>query len=85
MRKLLVNHGNLHERVKSLCFELDEVQKAMDGDPSNVWLREEEAFYLQAFNDALIDEERSRIDAIVDSTGVRIEGEHRKVTGGATS
>ncbi|GJX80283.1 uncharacterized protein Tco_0328432 [Tanacetum coccineum] len=43
---------------KGLRVELDEVQKAIDRDPSNVTIREEEAFYLQAFNDALLDEER---------------------------
>ncbi|GJT17758.1 hypothetical protein Tco_0876464 [Tanacetum coccineum] len=38
--------------------ELDEVQKALDFDPSNSVLREEEAIYVQAFNNAKLDEER---------------------------
>ncbi|GKD05219.1 protein LAZ1 [Tanacetum coccineum] len=49
--------GNLHERVKRLQIELDEVQKALDLDPSNGVLRDEEATYVQAFNKAKIDEE----------------------------
>ncbi|GKA00235.1 aspartic peptidase [Tanacetum coccineum] len=58
LRKLLYDKGNLHENVKKLRHELDEVQKSLDGDPSNLLLREEEAAYLKAFQDALIDEER---------------------------
>ncbi|PWA66686.1 reverse transcriptase domain, Reverse transcriptase zinc-binding domain protein [Artemisia annua] len=107
LRKLLKDKGNLHERVKSLRVELDEVQKTLDIDPSNDVLRKEEALYLHAFHDALIDEERflkqrakiewlragdsnlayfhkvvksrvsrSRIDAIVDSSGISIDGEN---------
>ncbi|GJT29394.1 RNA-directed DNA polymerase, eukaryota, reverse transcriptase zinc-binding domain protein, partial [Tanacetum coccineum] len=58
LRKLLYDKGNLHENVKKLRHELDEVQKSLDGDPSNSLLREEEAGYLKAFQDALIEEER---------------------------
>ncbi|GJT80255.1 hypothetical protein Tco_1054597 [Tanacetum coccineum] len=58
LRKLLYNKGNLHERVKSLRNELDELQRALDLDPSNLVLREEEVIYLQYFNDALLNEER---------------------------
>ncbi|GJR70349.1 RNA-directed DNA polymerase, eukaryota, reverse transcriptase zinc-binding domain protein [Tanacetum coccineum] len=58
LRKLLYDKGNLHENVKKLRHELDEVQKSLDGDPSNLLLREEEAAYLKAFQDALIEEER---------------------------
>nr|GEX58808.1 hypothetical protein [Tanacetum cinerariifolium] len=35
-----------------------EIQKAIDSDPSNSLLRDEEAAYIQAFNEAKIDEER---------------------------
>ncbi|GJY67502.1 hypothetical protein Tco_0469740, partial [Tanacetum coccineum] len=56
-RKLMHDQGNLHERVNRLRDELDVVQKALDQDPSNSDLRDEEAVYLQAFNDAKIDEE----------------------------
>ncbi|GJV05024.1 uncharacterized protein Tco_1338593 [Tanacetum coccineum] len=57
-RNLLSNQGNLHERVLRLRHELDTVQKALDSDPSSQLLREEEALYLTAFNQAVIDEER---------------------------
>nr|GFB10490.1 hypothetical protein [Tanacetum cinerariifolium] len=58
LRKLLHDQGNLHERVDRLRLELDAVQKALDADPSNCVLRDEEAVYIQAFNEAKIDEER---------------------------
>ncbi|GJR31659.1 hypothetical protein Tco_1107891 [Tanacetum coccineum] len=58
LRKMLYDHGNLHENVKKLRFELDQVQKDLGADPYNSTLREEEAIYVQAFNDALIMEER---------------------------
>nr|GEV62553.1 hypothetical protein [Tanacetum cinerariifolium] len=58
LRKLKYNTGHLHERVVKLQHELDEVQKALDGDPEDPILREEEATYLQAFNEAKLDEER---------------------------
>ncbi|GJW84381.1 sodium/hydrogen exchanger 6, partial [Tanacetum coccineum] len=50
--------GNLHKNVKRLRHELDEAQRALDSDPGNLELREEEAAYLQTFNDALLMEER---------------------------
>ncbi|GJV77614.1 hypothetical protein Tco_1509198 [Tanacetum coccineum] len=56
--KEIVSIGNIIENVKRLRHELDEVQRALDADPHNVEIREEEAAYLQAFNDALIVEER---------------------------
>ncbi|GJV61297.1 RNA-directed DNA polymerase, eukaryota, reverse transcriptase zinc-binding domain protein [Tanacetum coccineum] len=57
-RNMLYDHGNLHDNVKKLRHELDEVQRSLDSDPSNVDLREEEAAYLKAFQDAIIMEER---------------------------
>ncbi|GKF94736.1 hypothetical protein Tco_0284436 [Tanacetum coccineum] len=45
----------MHDKVNRLRFELDEVQKALDGNSS---LRDEEAVYVQAFNEAKIDEDR---------------------------
>ncbi|GJU55463.1 hypothetical protein Tco_1229177 [Tanacetum coccineum] len=57
LRKLLRDKGNLHEKVKRLRIELDEVRSALDQDPSNVTLREDEKAYLQAFNEAFLDEE----------------------------
>nr|GEU79165.1 hypothetical protein [Tanacetum cinerariifolium] len=58
IRKLLHDYGNLHERANKLRLELDEVKKALDLNPVDVNLREEEAIYVQAFNDAKLDEER---------------------------
>nr|GEU83844.1 hypothetical protein [Tanacetum cinerariifolium] len=58
LRKLLHSHGNLHDHVNKLCVELDAVQKALDQDPHNSTLREEEAVYLAPFIDATLDEER---------------------------
>ncbi|GJW05648.1 RNA-directed DNA polymerase, eukaryota, reverse transcriptase zinc-binding domain protein [Tanacetum coccineum] len=57
-RKLMHEQGNLHKRVIRLRNELDEVQKALDHDPANSELRDEEAVYVQAFNNAMLDEER---------------------------
>nr|GEX64978.1 reverse transcriptase domain-containing protein [Tanacetum cinerariifolium] len=42
LRKLLHSHGNLHDPVNKLRVELDAVQKALDQDPHNSTLREEE-------------------------------------------
>ncbi|GJR06731.1 hypothetical protein Tco_0529715, partial [Tanacetum coccineum] len=58
LRKLLYDHGNVCENVKKLRHELDEAQKALDSDPSNIELQKEEVDYLQAFNDSLLIEER---------------------------
>ncbi|GJW55345.1 hypothetical protein Tco_0099430 [Tanacetum coccineum] len=84
MRKLLHDQGNLHERVEKLQMELDTVQKALDSNPANLILREEEAAYVQAFNEAKLDEERflkqkskeptSRIELILNSDNVEILG-----------
>ncbi|GKA75562.1 putative RNA-directed DNA polymerase [Tanacetum coccineum] len=57
LRKLLYDQGNLHENVKHLRHKLDEAQRALDADPFNLTIREDEAAYLQAFNDALLTEE----------------------------
>ena len=58
LRSLFIKQGNLHEKVTKLRHELDVVQKALDSNPSSTVLREEEACYLTAFNQAVIDEER---------------------------
>ncbi|GJR80293.1 putative RNA-directed DNA polymerase [Tanacetum coccineum] len=57
-RKLMHDQGNLHERVCNLKVELDEIQKALDVNPNDFVLRDEEAVYLQAFIEAKLDEER---------------------------
>ncbi|PWA86565.1 reverse transcriptase domain, Reverse transcriptase zinc-binding domain protein [Artemisia annua] len=56
-RSMLFREGNIHEKVTKLRHELDEVQRALDLDPFNVDLREEEACYLNAFNEAVLKEE----------------------------
>ncbi|GJU37331.1 RNA-directed DNA polymerase, eukaryota, reverse transcriptase zinc-binding domain protein [Tanacetum coccineum] len=58
LRKLVHDHGNLHDWVNKLRHELDEVQKALDLRPDDQNLHEEEAVYVQAFNEAKLDEER---------------------------
>ncbi|GJS62818.1 hypothetical protein Tco_0677382 [Tanacetum coccineum] len=58
LRKLLYDHGNLYNNVNKHRIELDQVQKDLDMDPFNASLREEEAIYVQAFNDAVLMEER---------------------------
>ncbi|GKC41751.1 hypothetical protein Tco_1059473 [Tanacetum coccineum] len=58
LRKLLTNQGNIHDRVNCLRHELDEVQKALDLNPMDTTLHDEEAVYVQAFNEAKLDEER---------------------------
>ncbi|GJZ14300.1 RNA-directed DNA polymerase, eukaryota, reverse transcriptase zinc-binding domain protein [Tanacetum coccineum] len=57
LRKLLHSHGNLHDRVNALRIELDEVQKALDRDPLDSNLHDEEATYVRAFIDAKLYEE----------------------------
>ncbi|GKB69879.1 zinc knuckle CX2CX4HX4C containing protein [Tanacetum coccineum] len=57
LRKLLHDQGNLHDRVLKLRKELDEVQIALDKNPNDSTLRDEESVYIQAFTDAKIDEE----------------------------
>ncbi|GJZ66115.1 hypothetical protein Tco_0622811 [Tanacetum coccineum] len=56
LRKLLHSHGNLHDRVNALRIELDEVQKALDRDPLDSNLHDEEAIYVRAFIDAVTSE-----------------------------
>nr|GEV33141.1 hypothetical protein [Tanacetum cinerariifolium] len=47
-----------HERVNKLRLKLDEVQKSLDTNPTDSILREEEYVYVQAFNEAKLEEER---------------------------
>ncbi|GKE05171.1 putative reverse transcriptase domain, reverse transcriptase zinc-binding domain protein [Tanacetum coccineum] len=58
LRKLLRDHENLHDRVVKLRHELDKFQKAIDLNPADSNLRDEEAVYVKAFTKAKIDEER---------------------------
>ncbi|GKD76872.1 hypothetical protein Tco_1339493 [Tanacetum coccineum] len=58
LQKLLHDHGNLYERVNKFRIKLDVVQKALDLNLKDSYLREEESVYLKAFNEAKLDEER---------------------------
>ncbi|GKC99999.1 hypothetical protein Tco_1170274 [Tanacetum coccineum] len=67
LHKLLYEKRNVHLNVKMLRTELDIVQIDLDLEPFNLDLREEEACYVKAFNDALLMEElfllqKSKID-----------------------
>ncbi|GKE56684.1 putative RNA-directed DNA polymerase, eukaryota, reverse transcriptase zinc-binding domain protein, partial [Tanacetum coccineum] len=56
--ELLNTHWNASIVGHSMFQDLDEVQKALDRNPSNSDIRGEEAVYVQAFDEAKIDEER---------------------------
>nr|GEY95222.1 hypothetical protein [Tanacetum cinerariifolium] len=58
LRKLLYEKGNFHTNVTRLRGDLDRAQICLDADPFNVYLRENEATTVVAFNDSLIMEER---------------------------
>nr|GEU72208.1 hypothetical protein [Tanacetum cinerariifolium] len=58
LRKLLYDHGNLHDNVNRLRTDLDKVQANLDLDHFNVELREDEVAYVQAYNQAIIMQER---------------------------
>ncbi|GJY65054.1 ribonuclease H-like domain-containing protein [Tanacetum coccineum] len=67
-----VLHGesNIHDNVVKLRHDLDVAQTALDSDPNNLVLQEEEASYLHAYTDGL-----NRIDCITNSNGLSIDGE----------
>nr|GEX96938.1 reverse transcriptase domain-containing protein [Tanacetum cinerariifolium] len=54
----MYDKGNLHANVVRLRDELDKVQTDLDGDPSNLSIREKETAMVVAFNEALIVEEK---------------------------
>ncbi|GJR79369.1 uncharacterized protein Tco_0150154, partial [Tanacetum coccineum] len=66
LRKLIYDQDNLHDRVNKLQVELDAVQKALDANPNDLNIREEEDVYLHAFNEAK--NQRSRVDIIRDNS-----------------
>ncbi|CAH1443602.1 unnamed protein product [Lactuca virosa] len=55
---LLNDQGSYAEKVQKCREELDKVQIELDNDPYNGDLRSEEGFYLQAFLNASIEEEK---------------------------
>ncbi|GJR43894.1 hypothetical protein Tco_0385474 [Tanacetum coccineum] len=58
IRKLLYDKGNLHVNVTRLREHLDKIQTDLDNDPNNVSIREEEAAAVNAFNNAILMEEK---------------------------
>ncbi|GKB48885.1 hypothetical protein Tco_0899638, partial [Tanacetum coccineum] len=56
-RILLYETGHIFDNVKKLRHDLDTMQRALDLDPFNLALREEEATYVQAFKEAILLEE----------------------------
>ncbi|GKA23097.1 putative RNA-directed DNA polymerase, eukaryota, reverse transcriptase zinc-binding domain protein [Tanacetum coccineum] len=77
LRKMVYDQGNLHGYVNNLRCELDEVQKSLDTNPEDLNLREEEAIYLQSFNEAKLDEERflqqkAKIEWLEDVVGAEV-------------
>nr|XP_043619797.1 uncharacterized protein LOC122591602 [Erigeron canadensis] len=58
LKRLMFEQGNLHKNVEKLRVELDEVQRAMDKDASNLFIREDHAAILNAYNAAILAEER---------------------------
>nr|GEU74921.1 hypothetical protein [Tanacetum cinerariifolium] len=58
IRKMTYDKGNLHANVIRLHENLDRLQDALDNDPSNVSVREEEAAAVVAFNEAILLEEK---------------------------
>lgn len=58
IRNLRWKNGNLHDRVNFLRKELDKAQQLLDIDPSNVLLRNDESAIQNAFNIAVLDEEK---------------------------
>ncbi|GKA21443.1 RNA-directed DNA polymerase, eukaryota, reverse transcriptase zinc-binding domain protein [Tanacetum coccineum] len=73
-RKMMHDNGNLHDRVTKLRIEVDEIQKALDKNPADPILREEEAAYVHAFNEAKLDEERFLKQKSQDANGVEYTG-----------
>lgn len=57
LRQLMWNKGNLHDRVVKLRKELDNIQNSLDKDATNINLRKYETEALQAYHEALRDEE----------------------------
>nr|GEU65637.1 hypothetical protein [Tanacetum cinerariifolium] len=58
IRKMMYDKGNLYANVIRLRENLDRLQAALDNDPSNVSVREEEAVVVVAFNEAILLEEK---------------------------
>ncbi|GKC82504.1 hypothetical protein Tco_1138221 [Tanacetum coccineum] len=57
LRKLTWKDGNIFDKVKSLKSQLQEVQSKIDKNPHDKNLKEEENHYIQAYVDAMKEEE----------------------------
>nr|GEX31622.1 hypothetical protein [Tanacetum cinerariifolium] len=58
IRKMMYDKGNLQANVIRLRENLDRLQAALNNDPSNVSIHEEEAAAVVAFNEAILLEEK---------------------------
>ncbi|XP_022031030.1 uncharacterized protein LOC110931970 [Helianthus annuus] len=58
LRALLFRHGNLHKKVVELRGKLEDIQKDIDQDPMNTYLRARETNLTSFFQEACLDEER---------------------------
>nr|XP_043629979.1 uncharacterized protein LOC122601279 [Erigeron canadensis] len=58
IRSLLFKQGNLHNRVSKLREELDKIQKAINMEPGDETLRNQEVDILNKFKETTLDEER---------------------------
>ncbi|GKC13183.1 hypothetical protein Tco_1009965, partial [Tanacetum coccineum] len=79
LRKLLHDQGNLYERVNKLRIELGEVQKALDANPTDSNLRDEEkagdsnsAYFHKSIKSR---NSRSRIEAVMDANGNQVSAD----------
>ncbi|KAF5815287.1 putative RNA-directed DNA polymerase [Helianthus annuus] len=57
LRNLSFSQGNLHKKVELLRSEVERVQEEIVNDPCNEGLRAEEAVYVAAYKNVLLDEE----------------------------
>ncbi|GKB61095.1 sodium/hydrogen exchanger 6, partial [Tanacetum coccineum] len=74
-RNLMYDQGNLHENVKKLRHELDEVQKALDIDPSNFDLQLGDANTAYFHKVVKSQVSRNRIDSITKMDGTFVDGD----------
>nr|GEZ19018.1 hypothetical protein [Tanacetum cinerariifolium] len=80
LRKLLHDQGYLHDKVNRLRFKLDEVQKALDRDPSNSslpkieWLEGGDSNTSYFHKSIKSRNQRSRIDVVTTAENVEVTG-----------
>ncbi|GKA25106.1 hypothetical protein Tco_0711139 [Tanacetum coccineum] len=78
LRKLVHDHGNLHDRVNKLRLELDEVQKALDRNPDDSakveWLDVGDSNSAYFHKSVKNRNQLSRIEVIRDADEVEVTG-----------